>query len=176
VLLGILCALAIVVVISALHRLRLYEDAFGLTRLRLLAEAFALWLGGLFGLLIAAGVVARVLRRLPRAVLVGTAAGLLAFSLANPDGLIAERNVQRFRETGDLDVAYLQTLSADAVPALAELPAPLRARALESFVFTLAADEPWSSANVSRHRARQLVSQETRQTRQSAVGSESGSP
>jgi hypothetical protein len=157
VLLGILCALAIVVVVSALHRLRLYEAAFGLTRLRLAAEAFALWLGGLFGLLIAAGVAARVLRQLPRAVLAGTAAALLVFSLANPDSLIAKRNVERWRETGRLDVAYLQTLSADAAPALAGLPAPLRSRALESVVFDLAADEPWSSANLSRRRARASI-------------------
>jgi hypothetical protein len=164
------------VLISALHRLRLYEDAFGLTRLRLAAEVLALWLGGLFGLLIAAGVVARVLRQLPRAVIAGTAAALLAFSLANPDGLIAKRNVERWRETGDLDVIYLQTLSADAAPALAELPAGLRNRALEPLAARLAADEPWSSANLSRHRARQLVSQPTRQTRQGAEGSESRSP
>jgi len=157
VLLGTLCALAIVVVISALHRLRLYEDAFGLTRLRLLAEAFALWLGGLFGLLIAAGIVARVLRQLPRAVLVGTAAALLAFSLANPDGLIAERNVERWRDTGRLDVAYLQTLSADAADALAELPPELRSEALAPLAARLARDEPWSSANLSRHRARSSI-------------------
>jgi hypothetical protein len=157
VLLGILCALAIVVLISALHRLRLYEDAFGLTRLRLGAEAFALWLGGLFGLLIAAGVVARVLRQLPRAVLAGTGAALLAFSLANPDGLIAKRNVERWRETGRLDVAYLQTLSADAAPALAGLPAGLRSRALAPLAARLAGDQPWSSLNLSRHRARRTI-------------------
>ena len=36
-LLGALLCLTLVVLVSALHRLRLYEDAFGLTRLRLLA-------------------------------------------------------------------------------------------------------------------------------------------
>ena len=44
-LLGALLCLTLVVLVSALHRLRLYEDAFGLTRLRLLAEGIALWLG-----------------------------------------------------------------------------------------------------------------------------------
>jgi len=157
VLLGVLCALAILVVISALHRLRLYEDAFGLTRLRLAAEAFSLWLGGLFGLLIAAGVVAGVMRRLPRLVVAGTAAALLAFSLANPDGLIATRNVEHWRQTGELDIPYAQTLSADAAPALGELPAPLRRWALEPLAARLAKDESWSSANLSRHRARRSI-------------------
>ncbi|HEV8248724.1 MAG TPA: DUF4173 domain-containing protein [Gaiellaceae bacterium] len=153
-LLGVLCALAIVVLVSALHRLRLYEDAYGLTRARLAAEAFALWLGGLFGVLIAAGIVDRVLRQLPRVVLVGTAAALVAFTLANPDGLIAQRNVERWRETGRLDVAYLQTLSADAAPALAGLPTGLRNEALAPLASRLADDESLSSANLSRHRAR----------------------
>ena len=153
-LLGILCALAVVVVVSALHRLRLYEDAFGLTRLRLGAEAFSLWLGALFGLLIVAGTSVRLLGQLPRAVLAGTAAALIAFTLANPDGLIASKNVERWRETGRLDVAYLQTLSADAAPVLAGLPPTLRDEALAPLVARLAGDGPWSSANLSRHRAR----------------------
>jgi hypothetical protein len=38
-LLGLLCVLTIVIVASSFHRLRLYESAFGLTRLRLAAEA-----------------------------------------------------------------------------------------------------------------------------------------
>lgn len=157
VLLGVLCALTIVILVSALHRLRLYEDAFGLTRLRLAAEAFALWLGGLFGVVIAAGALGWVRRQLPRAMLAGTATALLAFSLANPDGLIAERNVDRWRQTGRLDISYLQTLSADAAPVLTGLPADLRRRALAPLAIRLADQGPWSSANISRHRARTLL-------------------
>jgi hypothetical protein len=107
VLLGILCALAVVAVLSALHRLRLYEDAYGLTRLRLAAEAFSLWLGALFALLIVAGLSVGALRQLPRIVFAGAAAALIAFTLASPDGLIARRNVERWEQTGRLDVAYL---------------------------------------------------------------------
>jgi hypothetical protein len=158
VLLGVLCALAIVVVLSALHRLRLYEDAFGLTRARLAAEGSALWLGALFAVLIAAGITGRVRRQLPRVVLAGTAAALIAFTLANPDGLIASKNVERWRDTGRLDVAYLQTLSADAAPALDALPSALRDEALAPLAARLADDEPWSSANLSRHRARTQLS------------------
>ena len=177
VLVGVLCALAVVVLVSALYRLRLYEDAYGLTRARLAAEAFALWLGGLFALLIASGISARVLRQLPRLILGGTAAALLAFTLANPDGIVAKRNVERWRQTGRLDVTYLQTLSADAAPAIGALPPELRSEALAPLAARLDDDEPWSSANLSRRRARaQLSIQPTRHTRQSADGSESGSP
>jgi hypothetical protein len=159
-LLGVLCVLTIVVVASALRRLLLYEEAFGLTRLRLLAEAIALWFGGLFALVVTAGLIAPVRRRLPRIAIVGTAAALLAFSFVNPDGLIAERNVERWRHTGRLDVAYLQTLSADAAPALADLPPALRRRALAPLAVRLAAGEPWSSFNLSRESARSQLAGE----------------
>ena len=156
-LLGILCALTIVVLVSALRRLWLYEEAFGLTRLRLLAEAIAIWLGGLFALLLAAGLVARLRRQLAPAALAGTALALLGFSLANPDGLIADRNVERWRATGHIDLGFLRTLSADAASELASLPPSLRRPALEPLRSKLAEEEPWSSFNLSRRRARGLL-------------------
>ena len=158
-LLGILCALTIVVLVSAVQRLLLYEDAFGLTRLRLVATAFALWLGGLFVLVVVAGVAGRLRRRLAHVALVGTALALLGFSLANPDRMIAERNVERWRETGRVDAAYLRGLSADAAPALVELPAELGL--LAELEAALARDEPWSSFNLSRRRARDLLDSES---------------
>jgi hypothetical protein len=160
VLLGILCVLTIVVVASALRRLTLYEEAFGLTRLRLLAEAISLWFGGLFALLVASGLIPHVRRQLPRIAIAGTAVVLLTFSFVNPDGLIAERNIERWRDTGRLDVAYLQKLSADAAPALAELPPALRDRALAPLAVRLQKGEPWSSFNLSRDRARSQLAGE----------------
>jgi Domain of unknown function (DUF4173) len=161
-LLGALCALTLVILASALHRLRLYEDAFGLTRLRLGAEATALWLGGAFALVLLAGVARGVRRRLPSIAVGGTAAALIAFSLTNPDALIARRNVDHWRDSGRIDVEYLSRLSADAVPALTELPQPLRERALARQSGKLAAGEPWSSANLSRRRARDALRAERR--------------
>ena len=121
-LLAALCGLTLVLLASALHRLDLYESAFGLTRLRLTGEAFAWGLAGFFALIVLAGVVPAVRRNFARTAIAATAAGLLAFSLANPDGTIARQNIERWRTTGSLDVGYLQTLSADAAPSIAELP------------------------------------------------------
>jgi hypothetical protein len=156
-LLGLLCALTIVIVGSAFHRLRLYESAFGLTRLRLTAEAFALWLGGTFALLLLFGALRRP-ATFPRAVLAWVAVALVAFSIANPDARVAERNIERWRETGRIDLDYISKLSADATPALSRLPAPLRDEALTEIGEELSRDEPWSSANLSRIRARDLLS------------------
>jgi membrane protein implicated in regulation of membrane protease activity len=157
VLLGLLAALTLLTVTSALHRLRLYETAFGLTRLRLFAEAFAVWLGGVFVLLLIAGALVAVRRHLARIALAATALALVVFATLSPDRVIAQRNIQRWHDTGRLDIAYLRTLSADAVPALTSLPQPLRSQALAPLARRLAKDEPWSSANLSRHRARALL-------------------
>jgi hypothetical protein len=156
-LLGALCLLTLVVLASALHRLRLYEDAYGLTRARLSAEAVAVWLGGAFVLVSVAGVVRGVRGRFAELAVGGTAAALIAFSAADPDELIAERNAEHWRETGRIDVVYLSGLSADAVPALAALPEPLRGDALQPLAAELGDDEAWSSANLSRAHARDLL-------------------
>jgi Domain of unknown function (DUF4173) len=156
-LLGALCGLTIVVLSSALHRLLLYEDAFGLTRSRLFAEAVAVWLGGLFALLVAAGLIRVVGANLARIAVVGTAVALLGFSLASPDALVAERNIDRWRDTGKIDVYYLQELSADAAPELAELPPHLRIEALRPLGYRLEEAEPWSSFNLSRDAARDVL-------------------
>ena len=155
-LLGLLSALTIVIVASAFHRLRLYESAFGLTRLRLAAEAFSLWLGGMFALLLLVGALRRA-ALFPRVVLAWTAVALIAFSIANPDARIADRNVDRWRETGRIDLEYVEELSADAAPALSRLPTALRDQALFEIEEKLSRDEPWSSANLSRRRARDVL-------------------
>ena len=156
-LLGALLCLTLVVLASALHRLSLYEDAFGLTRLRLLAEGIALWLGGLLLLIGASGAFAAVRARWAPAAVLLTAGGLLVFSLANPERRIAERNIDRWKATGLIDVDYLADLSADAVPALVRLPLPERQLATAILQDKLRHGDPWSSANVSRSRARELL-------------------
>ena len=154
VLLGALALLCLVVLASALHRLRLYEEAYGLTRARLLAETSMLWLGALLALVTAA-TVAR--RRCGWAAVLGTGLALLAFSLSNPDRRVAERNVARWHDSGKLDVDYLAGLSADAIPAALALPSGLRTQAAQALRVRLAEPDAWTSANRSRATARRLL-------------------
>jgi hypothetical protein len=121
-LLGALCVLTLVVLASALKRLGLYESAYGFTRLRVLAHAQILWLGAIFAVLLAAGMVSSA-PWLPRALVAVSALAGLAFALSDPDRRIADRNIARFERTGKLDREYLEELSPDAAPALARLPA-----------------------------------------------------
>ncbi|MFF5337354.1 DUF4153 domain-containing protein [Streptomyces sp. NPDC013181] len=154
--LGTLCLLTLVVVASALRRMDLYVDAYGLTRLRISVAAVELWLGVVLVLIMAAGVFGP--RLLPRAVAASAAVGVLAFGLVSPDGLIAEQNVQRYRDNHSIDIEYLKGLSADAVPALDTLPEPLRSCALRDIQRALLnSDEPWYATSWGETRARDIL-------------------
>ncbi|MCX4696630.1 DUF4173 domain-containing protein [Streptomyces sp. NBC_01408] len=157
VVLGALCALTLVVVAAALRRMDLYVDAYGLTQLRVSVAAMELWLGLVIVLITAAGVFGA--RWLPRAVVGSAAAAVLVFGLMSPDGMVAERNVARFQENGKIDLAYFQSLSADAVPGLDGLPEPLRSCALRGINDELskAGQVPWYAMSLGEYRARTIL-------------------
>ena len=125
VVLGALCLLTLVVVASALFRMAVYQQAFGYTVLRVLVDAFELWLGLVVVLVMVAGWRWSA-AWLPRAALASGAAFLLAIGLANPEGWVARQNIERYQETGKIDTNYLSTLGPDAIPAIVDgLPATL---------------------------------------------------
>ncbi|MEY2513696.1 MAG: hypothetical protein QOJ89_1054 [bacterium] len=155
-LLAALCLLTLVVLASALHRLGLYEQAFGFTRTRLAANAFLLFDAALFTLVIVALASARR-DWLPRAAVLLTALSALAFWVSDPDRRIAAHNVERYEATGRIDVRYLAGLSADAVPEFARLPQPLRDGALALQRDRLARADGFASANLARERARRAL-------------------
>jgi hypothetical protein len=146
--LGVLCLLTLVVVASALYRMHVYEQAYGLTRLRLLVSVFEAWLGLVLLLVAAAGVRLRG-AWVPRAVLLTGAVALLALAAANPDAVVARHNVERPPSAAGVDASYLSGLSADAVPTLVALgvdPALLPTGD--------GGDDDWLEWNLGRWRAR----------------------
>lgn len=112
-----------VMLISALRRLWLYEEAYGFTTLRLYAHVYMIGVGVVMLLLaweLTRGLAPDRLAR--RAAGVGALA-LLALSVWNHEAWIVRENVARYRDTGQLDAIYLQGLSPNAVPAIvASLP------------------------------------------------------
>lgn len=117
VLLGALCVGTLAIVASALYRMSLYQEAYGYTVLRILVDGFELWLGVVVVMVIIAGV--RLSGAwLPRAVVLSGAVFLLVFGLINPEGWVAQQNIDRFEATGKLDLDYLASLGPDAVPTI----------------------------------------------------------
>jgi two-component system, OmpR family, sensor histidine kinase BaeS len=115
--LGLLCVLTLVVVASALYRMHVYQEAYGFTTLRLVVDVFEAWLGLVVVVVMVAGVLGAG-RWVPRAALVTGALAVLGLAVVNPDAWVAGRNLDRYEQTGRLDVDYLASLSADAAPVI----------------------------------------------------------
>jgi hypothetical protein len=74
---------------------------------------------------------------------------LLGVAAMNPERFIAERNIDRYEQTGLLDTDYLLSLSPDVEQALARLPEPIR----ECARYRNDAPDAWYALNLSRSRA-----------------------
>ena len=157
--LGALTVLTLVIAATALHRITVYTAEYGLTRLRLLVFCCECWFVLVLLLVLAAG---RSLRAswLPRVAIAAGVAALLGLTVANPDGMIAERNLQPHGDR-PIDLSYLGDLSPDAGPALTasdrltnnQLVCVLGR--LNTSPAARAGD--WRSWNLARHRARVLI-------------------
>uniref|UniRef100_UPI001F4CB1F6 DUF4153 domain-containing protein n=1 Tax=Nocardiopsis lucentensis TaxID=53441 RepID=UPI001F4CB1F6 len=162
VLLGLLCLLTLVILASAMMRLQLYIDVFGLTRMRAGAEAWILWSGAVFVLVMVAGLVNTLGRStawLPRATVALSAVALAVFAYGNPDLRIAESHQDLDLTT--VDTWYLDTLSADAVPGLIELEEDDRVCALLALQDRLEGPDHGGLAswNLSRSQGRRLLAE-----------------
>jgi len=155
--LGVLCVATLGVVASALRRMNLYMDAFGLTRLRLFVVVVELVLAMVLVLVLVAGVHWRG-GWLPRAVVQVVAVATLGLALVNPDALIVRYNAAAERDAtlaAALDVGYLEGLSADAVPEIDRLDEPLRSCVLQHV--TIEAPQGMADWNLGRDRAARVM-------------------
>ncbi|WP_435148510.1 DUF4153 domain-containing protein [Micromonospora aurantiaca (nom. illeg.)] len=156
VLLGLISALSVVIVASALSRMWTYQKVYSFTGERIFVMAFELLLGTVFLMIIAAGVRWRG-RWIPGTTLALAVAMLLGLAVLNPEDYVARRNTLRYEQTGKIDAWYLRALSADATPALAKLPDPVRRCTLSWIADDLAEPDPWYAWNLGRQRARKAL-------------------
>ncbi|MGH3474354.1 MAG: DUF4153 domain-containing protein [Aeromicrobium sp.] len=148
--LGLLCVLALVVVASALYRMHLYQEAYGFSQLRLLVDAFEIWLG----LVVVAVIIAGIKLKgtwIPRMALLSSAVMLLGLAAINPDAWIARHNLDRYEQTGKIDWAYFGDLSSDAIPTVAGSSAEVRDCTFD--FLDLTSDDDWLEWNLGRWRA-----------------------
>jgi len=153
-------ALLAVMLVSALQRMRLYTQEYGLTELRLYTSAFMGWLTLVFGWF-----VATVLRGQRRRFVGGAVSAALlvlaGLNLANPDAMIARINLGRAAHGGRFDAAYVAALSADALPilidALPSLPPDQRDRLVSELRRRWHGRRPLTRWNVALHATAELV-------------------
>lgn len=155
--------LVLVMLVSAFQRILLYEAAYGFSRLRTYTHVFLIWLG----LLLVAVIVLEIIQRqkvFALAAVLAAAGFVGTLSVMNVDGFIVHQNVQRTMDGEELDIEYLESLSDDAVPTIADeyRSAPDSSalhkdlgRVLEHFANSeeFESERPWRSFHLAHSRA-----------------------
>ena len=156
----ILCT--VVILASAYVRMSLYEAVYGYTYLRVLTHSFMIFLGVLFVIAFYKIWNERISILKPYIVI-----GIIAYlilNFANIDVRIANNNIDRYIKTGKLDTQYLKNLSYDSIPVLVNLikdenaPTDIKKNLLEQQK-ELSKKQQWQSINLSRQKAKQVLSQ-----------------
>lgn len=159
---GAQVALCFVIMASALGRMRVYTQGYGLTEQRLYTTSFMAWLALVF-----AWFALTVLRGQRERFACGalTAAFMVAATLnfINPDALIVRTNLNQANAVVIFDVNYASRLSADAVPGLlkgmSRMTDEERCVVANSVMARRARLEvgDWRSWNMSRARASRII-------------------
>lgn len=151
-----------VIMASAFMRLSLYEQAFGFTTMRLYTHAFILLLAVVFVFLL----YKILFENRDSTFAFRTFLAVLVFvggmNLFNPDAFIAQKNLDRYEQTGKLDAVYLSGLSADAtsriISALNAPEADVRGVVGHRLLDRLnSAEQDWRSWNYSREAERAIL-------------------
>jgi hypothetical protein len=161
---GVMIGLLFVIVASALQRMYLYQQEFGLTELRLYTTIFMLWISAVLIWFVLTVLRDRRERFALGALLAGFAA-IFAINAMNPDVLIATTNIDRMEQGKRFDAYYLTTLSADAVPVLVDSLPEIGDERLwkdhtveQDLVYRWDTRRPaWRTWNLGRARARQSI-------------------
>ena len=158
---GTMVGLVFVIILSALHRMRLYQSAYGLTELRVYTTAFMLWLTAVF-----AWFCWTVLRGRRERFAFGAATvaveAIVLLHVANPDAMIVRVNAARQQTAVTFDALYAASLSADAVPPLLRrlraAPADTRCEVATRLLHNWSGeDEDWRAWSLGRARAVRAV-------------------
>jgi len=147
---------------SALGRLRLYYESFGLTTDRVLALAVMMWIGLTLGWA-ALTVLRGRCERFPIGAILAGLGILAALNVVNPQAVVARANLERHAAGESLDVTYLGRMTADAVPTILARAAHLPLAERCPLIAELAkrhgppVRQDWRAWNLSRERARRAL-------------------
>lgn len=168
---GVLVALVLAVLGSAVQRMLIYQQQYGLTELRIYTVAFMGWMALAYSWFTATTLLGRS-RWFAIGALVAALATAGALNVASVDSVITRVNLTRT----DFDARYHTRLSADAVPVLIEalpvLPALERSQVAHCLLARwgqASGDDDWRGWNAARDAATKLVAANADDLRRWAV-------
>ena len=152
-----------IMIYSSFYRMGLYSDNYGYTYLRIFVYFFLFLEVPLLGITLT--YIQKPSFNLIRIYIITGLIFYIGLNYINVDEMIARNNVDRYFETGKIDMRYLMGLSADAVPELTRLLnakdisiiEPIKNH-LQHRASILNVDKPsWQEFNYSRHKAGQIL-------------------
>lgn len=160
-LLSLLVIFSGVMLYSAFIRLFMYEEAYGFTFARVLAHSFMVFL-----LVILCYSFMRIWMERLSLVRFYIISAIIFYTLVNTvqlDTFVVERNIERYSETGKIDIYYLNSLSYEGVEGLVELyklnpdHPGLSDLLLQRRQEILDSEESWNMINMSRRSAEKAI-------------------
>jgi hypothetical protein len=167
--LTVLIIFTFILLVSAFYRMTVYEQAYGFTYLRIFVQAFMIMLFFLFII----NIIYIWYPKLPiiKSYFIVSLAIYIILNFTNVDIIIAKNNINRYFESGQIDMVYLKSLSYDAAPEIQKLfmtvkssPDPKETQmAQEISVYfkerksDLENQKSWQSFNISKYRAEQII-------------------
>lgn len=160
-LLSLLVIFSGVMLYSAFIRLFMYEEAYGFTFARVLAHSFMVFL-----LVILCYSFMRIWMERLSLVRFYIISAIIFYTLVNTvqlDTFVVERNIERYSETGKIDIYYLNSLSYEGVEGLVELyklnpdHPGLSDLLLQRRQEFLDSEESWNMINMSRRSAEKAI-------------------
>jgi hypothetical protein len=111
-----------VIILSAVKRLFVYTDGYGLTFSRFFAFVFLFWIFFVFLIFL----YKKIFLEKKEAIFLFcvfclTIVFWAGVNILNPDAFIAKKNIERIAQGKELDLRYLSRLSEDAVPEIAQI-------------------------------------------------------
>jgi len=158
-----------ILLVSAFYRMLVYEQAYGFTYLRIFVQTFMIMLFFLFII----NIIYIWYPKLPiiKSYFIITLAIYIIMNFANVDVIIAKNNINRYFETGQIDMVYLKSLSYDAIPEMQRLLISVKSSSdseekqiagdiIEYFnerKLDLESQKSWQSFNISKYKAEKII-------------------
>ena len=173
VLLTLLVIFTLILLISAFYRMLVYEQAYGFTYLRIFVQTFMIMLFFLF--IVNIIYIWQLKFPIIKSYFIISLVIYIIMNFANVDIIIAKNNINRYFDSGQIDVDYLKGLSYDAIPEMQRLlisvensPDPeekkIAGEILENFnerKLGLENQKSWQSFNISKYKAGKIIDKYT---------------
>ncbi len=165
---GVLVLEVVLILVSAFTRLSLYEDAYGFTTIRLYSHAVMIWLSVALVLLFVSIWTNGKREVFALRAFASLVIFLLAMNVLNPAAFIAKKNLARYAASGEIDAAYLGSLSDDALPYTIQLLDDPKEDVRHAFARSVywthdrwmgerTGMDSWQSSHLSSERAKKLL-------------------